>query len=164
MSCSCCHCLSHTECPVVPSDPCMPTPCGPNSQCRVIANQPACSCLLNYIGRPPNCRPECTISAECPANLACQNERCTNPCPGSCGLVATCRPINHKPVCACPEGFTGDPFAGCVPRRKDKFCFILRYSIILCFLISRKLRPFDIYNCLVKVFEFCLLPVMFSFA
>lgn len=108
------------ECPVMPpTDPCMPSPCGPNSLCRVISNNPACTCLPNYIGRPPNCRPECSISAECPGNRACTKERCTDPCPGSCGPGATCRPVNHKPVCACPPGMTGDPFAGCIPRRKD---------------------------------------------
>ncbi|XP_046680367.1 keratin-associated protein 10-2-like [Homalodisca vitripennis] len=111
---------------MLPIDPCMPSPCGPNSQCRVISNQPACSCLPNYSGRPPNCRPECTISAECPGNLACQQERCTNPCPGSCGPGATCRPVNHKPVCACSAGFTGDPFAGCVPQRKQSSWFLFR--------------------------------------
>lgn len=100
---------------VIPSgNPCVPSPCGPNSQCRVIGNTPACSCLPNYIGRAPNCRPECVISAECPSDLACQNERCVDPCPGSCGANADCTVIVHKSVCSCAIGYTGDPFAGCI--------------------------------------------------
>nr|CAD7425818.1 unnamed protein product [Timema monikensis] len=94
-------------------NPCIPSPCGPNSQCRVVGNTPACSCSPNYVGRAPNCRPECTINAECPSNLACQNERCTDPCPGSCGVHATCRVVKHAPMCSCEPGYTGDPFGGC---------------------------------------------------
>lgn len=96
-----------------PENPCIPSPCGPNSQCRVISNTPACSCLPNYIGRAPNCRPECTINAECPSNRACQSEKCVDPCPGSCGVNTECSVINHSPVCSCQIGFTGDPFGGC---------------------------------------------------
>ncbi|KAJ9598210.1 hypothetical protein L9F63_011093, partial [Diploptera punctata] len=99
--------------PVPSGNPCVPSPCGPNSQCRPIGNTPACSCLANYVGRAPNCRPECTINEECPSNLACQNERCRDPCPGSCGVQATCVVVKHAPVCTCQPGFTGDPFAGC---------------------------------------------------
>ena len=98
----------------------MPSPCGPNSQCRAIGNTPACSCLPNNVGRAPNCRPECTISAECPSNLACQKERCRDPCPGSCGPRATCRVVNHGPVCTCLPGHTGDPFSGCSPVPPSK--------------------------------------------
>lgn len=99
--------------PVPSGNPCIPSPCGPNSQCRVVGNTPACSCLQNYIGRAPNCRPECTINTECPSNRACQNERCVDPCPGSCGFAAECVVVTHRPVCSCISGYTGDPFAGC---------------------------------------------------
>ncbi|RZC36337.1 hypothetical protein BDFB_000145 [Asbolus verrucosus] len=88
--------MSATEKPVPVGNPCVPSPCGPNSQCRVIGNTPACSCLQNYIGRAPNCRPECTINSECPSNRACQNERCVDPCPGSCGAFADCVVITHR--------------------------------------------------------------------
>lgn len=110
---------------VVPStNPCVPTPCGPNSQCRVVDSHAACSCLPNYVGRSPNCRPECTINAECASHLACQNERCRDPCPGSCGSLAICRVVNHSPVCTCPSGYTGDPFSGC-SLAPSKIHFIL---------------------------------------
>lgn len=106
-------------------NPCIPSPCGPYSVCRAIGDTPACSCLPNYVGRAPNCRPECTISAECPANLACLNERCKDPCPGSCGLSASCHVVNHSPACSCLNGYTGDPFSGChpVPSKIDTIAF-----------------------------------------
>ena len=97
-------------------DPCNPSPCGPYSQCRDYNGSPSCSCLSSYIGAPPNCKPECVINSECPSNQACINEKCRDPCPGSCGADANCFVMNHTPVCTCPEGFTGDPFTYCHPK------------------------------------------------
>lgn len=97
-------------------NPCVPSPCGPNSVCQAYGTTPSCSCLPNYIGNPPNCRPECTINSECSSNLACIREKCKDPCPGSCGVNAQCNVFNHVPVCTCPEGFTGDPFSSCHPK------------------------------------------------
>lgn len=87
--------------------------CGQNSQCREINNQAVCSCLPDYLGVPPACRPECVVNAECSQNKACIKQKCVNPCIGSCGIRATCEVINHNPVCACPGGFSGDPFVEC---------------------------------------------------
>lgn len=104
-----------------PNDnPCIPSPCGANSQCRVVGETAACSCLPNYIGRAPNCRPECIISAECPANLACIKQKCSDPCIGACGVHAQCSVMNHNSICQCEPGFTGDPFNSCreMPKRK----------------------------------------------
>lgn len=102
-----------------PGDPCVPSPCGPNSQCRNVNGQGVCSCLPNYIGSPPGCRPECVVSSECPQNRACVNQKCVDPCPGTCGLNARCEVINHSPICSCQVGFTGDPFTRCnpIPRK-----------------------------------------------
>lgn len=99
----------------VQQDPCVPSPCGPNSQCHNINGNPSCACLVSYIGAPPNCRPECSISAECPSNKACIREKCIDPCPGSCGFRALCNVVNHTPICTCPAGFTGDAFTSCQP-------------------------------------------------
>lgn len=95
------------------TDPCMPSPCGPNSQCRTSDSHAVCSCLQGYMGSPPSCRPECVVSAECPQTRACVNQKCTDPCLGSCGLGARCEVINHSPICSCREGQTGDPFQSC---------------------------------------------------
>ena len=102
-------------------NPCQPTPCGPNSQCREVNNQAVCSCLPNYIGSPPGCRPECVVSSECPQDKACINQKCADPCQGTCGTNANCRVNNHSPICYCKSGYTGDPFTRCYPQpRKPK--------------------------------------------
>jgi hypothetical protein len=103
------------EQPIIVHDeiPCVPSPCGPNSICRVNGNRAVCSCMTNYIGRPPSCRPECVINSDCAMNLACVNEKCKNPCFGSCGPNTECRVVSHRPMCYCTAGFTGDPFSGC---------------------------------------------------
>lgn len=93
--------------------PCSPSPCGPNSQCRESNQQAICSCLSGYIGAPPSCRPECSISSDCAQNLACINQKCRDPCPGSCATNAICQVISHNPVCSCPPRYTGDPFTYC---------------------------------------------------
>lgn len=98
----------------------------PNSECKVAGETSACSCLQTYIGTPPNCRPECTINSECPANRACMNLRCVDPCPGSCGFNTQCTVINHTPSCSCNPQYTGDPFQGCSPvQGKYQFYFHL---------------------------------------
>lgn len=96
-----------------PTNPCNPSPCGPNSACRVVNGQAVCSCIPGYFGSPPTCRPECVTSSDCAQNQACINQKCINPCPGTCGINALCQVVNHNPICSCPERFTGDPFIRC---------------------------------------------------
>lgn len=67
---------------------CRPSPCGSFSQCREINSQAVCTCLPGYIGSPPTCRPECTVNSDCPSNEACVNDKCKNPCDGTCGVNA----------------------------------------------------------------------------
>lgn len=100
-------------------NPCVPSPCGPYSQCRDLGGSPSCSCLEIYIGSPPNCRPECTVHSDCPSNRACMNEKCRDPCPGSCGTGAECNVINHTPICNCLAGYTGDPFTYCQVKPQE---------------------------------------------
>lgn len=100
-------------------DVCNPSPCGLNSHCKVINNQPVCSCLSNYIGAPPNCKPECVVNSDCKTNRACVNNRCVNPCPRPCGSNSECKVINHSPVCSCRQGYTGDPFISCTRKLRE---------------------------------------------
>lgn len=102
------------------SNPCNPSPCGANSQCREINGQAVCSCVPGFIGSPPTCRPECVTSSECPLLQACVNQKCVDPCPGTCGLNAKCQVVNHNPICSCPTNYIGDPFTRCIPKRKLK--------------------------------------------
>lgn len=121
-----CVCAWYLECyPTITtsSNPCVPSPCGVNSQCHLSNDnrQAICACLPNYIGRAPNCRPECTLNSECLGNMACINYRCQDPCIGTCGSFTTCIVNNHRPVCRCIERYTGDPFSVCSPISMNRF-------------------------------------------
>ena len=100
------------------TEPCNPSPCGPNSHCRKSNGQAVCSCIPGYNGAPPSCRPECVVNSDCARNRACVNLKCIDPCIGSCGFAALCAVINHNPVCSCPLRYTGDPFKQCYMQRK----------------------------------------------
>lgn len=98
----------------------------------MIGTQAACSCLPDYVGQSPNCRPECTISAECPSSLACIKEKCRDPCSGSCGLNAHCNVLNHNAVCICIIGYEGDPTVQCNPIPVTrKICSLDAYIFFL---------------------------------
>ena len=105
------------ESPTITERPpsCIPSPCGPNAQCQMVGNRPACSCLPDFIGQPPHCRPECVLNQECAAQQACIQQKCRDPCPGSCGFEANCHVLNHVPICTCNAGLSGDPFVQCSP-------------------------------------------------
>lgn len=96
-------------------NPCVPSPCGNFAQCNDVRGSAVCHCLPNYYGSPPYCRPECTVNSDCPNIKSCANERCIDPCPGSCGMNAVCNVINHVPNCACKPGYDGDAFVRCHP-------------------------------------------------
>lgn len=105
----------HTE----PSTPCSPSPCGINAICKERSNAGSCSCLEGYIGNPyEGCRPECVVNTDCAMNQACLNNKCADPCPGSCGSNAVCQVVNHSPLCTCLNSYTGDPFRYCVYQGK----------------------------------------------
>jgi len=111
------HILNFIETPTpkpTPGNPCIPTPCGSNAVCKQNGNQASCECLRDYHGNPfIGCRPECVSNAECSRNLACMNQKCKDPCIGTCGTEAICTVNNHIPTCSCPEGTTGDAFKYC---------------------------------------------------
>lgn len=113
----------------IKQNPCFPSPCGPNSQCREINGQAVCSCVPGFIGSPPSCRPECITSQECLLNQACVNQKCIDPCPGTCGINAICQVVNHNPFCSCLPKYVGDPFLRCLPKRKfiklNHICYYL---------------------------------------
>ena len=96
-----------------PGNPCQPSPCGPNSECRELNGGAACSCLAGYKGAPPACRPECVLNTDCADHLACIGQKCLDPCRGECGQGAKCTVVNHNPVCRCDAGLVGDPYSIC---------------------------------------------------
>jgi hypothetical protein len=78
------------------------------------------------------CRPECVVSSECSLNKACLNEKCGDPCPGTCGQNARCNVVNHNPICSCSSGYTGDPFIGCkMMESKNSLCILVVFLFSL---------------------------------
>lgn len=111
-----------------PSNPCQPSPCGLYSNCRVLDSRPVCSCTPDTIGHPPYCRPECVSSSDCSRDKSCVNQKCIDPCAGTCGFNAECRVVNHNPICSCSLHFTGDPFVQC-QREGIPCCFLMKNFI-----------------------------------
>lgn len=104
--------------------PCQPNPCGPNAECLERNGVGACQCLSDFFGNPyEGCRPECVINSDCPTQLACIQNKCKDPCPGTCGHNAECHVRHHLPTCTCITGYTGDPYSYCniQPERKILF-------------------------------------------
>ncbi|KAJ0184185.1 hypothetical protein K1T71_000608 [Dendrolimus kikuchii] len=105
-----------TAYPITPTeskDPCLPSPCGPNSTCNATNDQAVCTCQSLFIGTPPNCRPECLESSECGQQQVCIKQKCINPCEDMCGQNSDCKVINRSPICTCRPQYTGDPFNRC---------------------------------------------------
>lgn len=113
-------CVEESKTPIADenSNPCSPSPCGPNSICRISNNRPNCQCVESYIGQPPNCRPECTVSSECSNEKICTNNKCVNLCLNNspCGYGADCRVVANTITCLCPDNTEGDPFRQCSPK------------------------------------------------
>lgn len=94
--------------------PCTPSPCGSNAICKERNNVGSCICSPGYFGNPyEGCRPECTVNTDCPSNRICQQNKCQDPCPGTCAINAQCQTVNHAPICTCIQGYTGNPFHNC---------------------------------------------------
>ena len=110
----------------MPTDPCIPSPCGPNTKCHASNGAALCECLPGFHGDPSSagCKPECTISPDCPRDKACVRNKCRDPCPGVCGYMAICHVLNHSPICACPPSHVGDPFVECKPAPGEFTCLI----------------------------------------
>lgn len=101
--------------------PCSPNPCGANALCKEQNGVGACYCIDEYKGNPyEGCRPECVLNSDCPSNLACVNSKCKDTCPGSCGLNAQCRVVNHNAVCTCVEPYTGNAYTNCFYQKDDR--------------------------------------------
>lgn len=101
-------------------NPCSPSPCGPNSICLELNGNPSCSCMPDFRGQPPYCKPECVSNSECSPHLACIKQRCKDPCIDACGINADCRVVSHSAMCVCSQGYEGDPFTQCFVKTAIK--------------------------------------------
>lgn len=118
-------CLSDAECPAdraCINDICR-SPCGQcagdNAECRVRDHKPVCSCAAGYDGNPEiRCVPMgCRADSECAGTHTCRNRQCVPACGAGdrpCGERAQCYGINHRAVCECPAGLSGNPLQSCV--------------------------------------------------
>ena len=109
-----------------PVDPCQPSPCGANSQCRPTSDntKASCSCLPGFLGSGnQDCRPECRLNSDCPNDRGCVQNKCRDPCPGACGQNARCVSAAHQALCSCPDGFQGDPYLACLPAKSKTLTF-----------------------------------------
>lgn len=107
-----------------PRNPCNPSPCGTNAICKELNGAGSCTCINEYFGDPyVECRPECIMNSDCPRDKTCVNNKCRDPCPGTCGINAECSVNNHVPTCICLPGHTGNPLRSChlVPTSKINF-------------------------------------------
>lgn len=97
------------------TQPCSPNPCDPHSSCDTFGSQFAiCDpCVGPNAINNPLCRPECVFNSECPFDKACLRNKCTDPCPGSCGVNAECYVYQHDPICHCIDGYEGNPYEHC---------------------------------------------------
>lgn len=121
---SACFSFLATQRPIPVIQPCNPSPCGINAECTERNRAASCKCIRDYIGNPyVECKPECITNNECPRDKACVNQHCVDPCPGVCGAHATCQANNHRALCRCDPGYTGDAFVSCqrITTRKSPY-------------------------------------------
>lgn len=91
-------------------------PCPEGKTCEVLDHKRICICV-------EDCYPSvsiCLRDSGCPANLACRNFKCVDPCVNaSCTTDAPCYVEEHKPICKfCPIGFMPDSKYGCLKGKK----------------------------------------------
>jgi len=99
-------------------DPCNPSPCGQNAECIRNGDNANCKCPAGHQGDPfVFCKKgECEYDHDCDHQLACFDFKCRDPCIGTCGQLAECQVRDHRPICSCPQGYTGDPLTACKRR------------------------------------------------
>lgn len=127
-------CVSNSECPddrqcinAQCINPCLyDNPCSPRAECLVQNHMALCKCQPGFMGNPyvdckPEEQPECREDGDCPALLACLNNRCQNPCAviEPCQNPAKCQVVNSLPVrtmnCVCPPGYISSGSGTCKP-------------------------------------------------
>lgn len=96
-----------------------------NDKCRNKCNSQS-SCAQGQLCTRGACLPGCRSNNDCPNSEICKSKKCQSPCSGQspCGKGAICKGSDHRKVCICPDGFTGDPIKLCTAYEciKDEDC------------------------------------------
>lgn len=91
--------------------------CGRNAECSSRNHQAECDCKPGFAGDAlTGCRRiECQVDDDCSQDKTCQKNMCKVAClvGDGCGQNALCSAENHKSMCYCKPGFTGDANIGC---------------------------------------------------
>lgn len=91
--------------------------CGRNAECTARANAAVCSCKPGFVGdAETGCsRIECERDQDCSADKQCDGNVCRIACllGEPCGANALCDAENHRKVCHCQPGYTGDARVQC---------------------------------------------------
>lgn len=93
------------------------TLCGRNAECNARNHNADCSCKAGFAGDPKiGCRKiECQTDKDCSNDKLCDQNMCKIAClvGRPCGENALCTAENHKQVCYCQPGYSGDPRVRC---------------------------------------------------
>jgi hypothetical protein len=86
-----------------------------------------CTCIEGFTGKGDELCQKitapieagCSSDDECPSFQACISRSCVNPCTTNnpCSSSARCSVTNHRALCTCPPGTTGDPYSSCSPSK-----------------------------------------------
>lgn len=91
--------------------------CGRNAECLARNHEASCNCKPGFYEDAKGlCRKiECNSDDECTKDKFCQNHMCKIAClvGKPCGDNSVCTSMNHKSMCECQPGFTGDSKVGC---------------------------------------------------
>uniref|UniRef100_A0A2M4DS15 Putative nidogen n=1 Tax=Anopheles darlingi TaxID=43151 RepID=A0A2M4DS15_ANODA len=93
--------------------------CGRNADCVSRSHAAVCECKQGFFRDAAGvCRRiECAVDEDCSSDKLCDNHACKIACLAGgttpCGANALCSAENHRQVCYCQPGFTGDPKVGC---------------------------------------------------
>lgn len=91
--------------------------CGRNAECASRNHEAVCTCKPGFYADNNGCRKiECETDSDCSNDKTCENYMCKIACllGDRCGENAICLAENHKQVCYCQPGYTGDPTQQCI--------------------------------------------------